>query len=42
MSGGLLHAAVAAAKAEAADAVEDLRAEARDEVTTTPALLDIC
>lgn len=41
-SGGLLDAAVATANADAADAVLDRRAAARDEVTTTPALLVIC
>jgi hypothetical protein len=37
LSGGLLDAAVATAKAEAAEAVLLLLAEAREEVTTTPA-----
>ena len=41
LSGGLLEAAVATAKAEAAEAVDDLRADARLDVITTPALLDI-
>lgn len=41
-SGGLLEAAVATAKAEAAEAVLDRRAALREDVTTTPALLLIC
>lgn len=41
-SGGLLLAAVATANADAADAVDDRRDDARPDVTTTPALLDIC
>jgi len=41
LSGGLELAAVATANAEAAEAVEDLLADARLDVTTTPALLDI-
>lgn len=41
-SGGLDDAAVATANAEAADAVDDRRDEARDEVTTTPALEANC